>query len=160
MDKLDEILKKFKNTEGGLIPALQEAQEVFSYLPKDVLVRIARGLKVPLSQVYGVVTFYSQFFLTPHGKYTVRACRGTACHVQGAKKIISTIENIIVKENTPQTDRDESHADQSFGTGKTLKESGSVLRSGGIVWINRWLSRRSPEGSFPRKATGRELLMR
>ncbi|MFH0774113.1 MAG: NADH-quinone oxidoreductase subunit NuoE [bacterium] len=94
MDRLDEIIGKYKDVEGGLIPVLQEAQEIFGYLPKDVLVKIAKGLKLPLSQVYGVVTFYSQFFLTPRGRHTIRVCRGTACHVQGAKKVISNIKNI------------------------------------------------------------------
>ncbi|MDI6736075.1 MAG: NADH-quinone oxidoreductase subunit NuoE [bacterium] len=105
MDKLNEIIDKYRETEGALIPILQEAQEAFGYLPKDVLVGIGKGLKLPLSQIYGVVTFYSQFFLTPHGKYTIRACRGTACHVQGAKKIISTIENLInLKEGETSPD--------------------------------------------------------
>jgi len=105
VDKLNEILEKYKDTQGALIPVLQETQEIFGYLSKDVLIRIGKGLKLPLSKVYGVVTFYSQFSLTPHGKYTVRACRGTACHVQGAKKVISTIENITkLKEGETSPD--------------------------------------------------------
>lgn len=105
MDKLNEILEKYKDTEGALIPVLQAAQDIFGYLPKDVLIRIGRALKLPLSKVYGVVTFYSQFYLTPHGKYTIRACRGTACHVQGAKKLISTIEHITgLKEGETSKD--------------------------------------------------------
>jgi len=105
VDKLNEIINKYKDTEGALIPVLQEAQEVFGYLPKDVLIRIAKGLNLPLSQVYGIVTFYAQFYLKPHGKYTIRACRGTACHVRGAKKILSTIENITgLKEGETSSD--------------------------------------------------------
>lgn len=105
MDKLNKIIEKYLDTEGALIPVLQDAQEMFGYLSKDVMIRISRGLKVPLSQIYGVVTFYSQFYLTPHGKYTIRACRGTACHVQGAKKVLSTIKNITgLKEGETSSD--------------------------------------------------------
>ncbi|MEW6617994.1 MAG: NADH-quinone oxidoreductase subunit NuoE [bacterium] len=105
MDKLNEILKKYKDTDGALIPVLQEAQDTFGYLSKDVLIQIGKELKFPLSKVYGVVTFYAQFYLKPHGKYTIRACRGTACHVQGAKKIISTIEHITgLKEGETSAD--------------------------------------------------------
>ncbi|HAV43158.1 TPA: NADH-quinone oxidoreductase subunit NuoE [bacterium] len=94
MDKLDEILSKYKDTKGALIPILQEVQEGFGYLPKDVMVRIAKDLKIPVSRVYGVATFYAQFYLAPYGKYTIRVCRGTACHIQGAKKVLSAIKNI------------------------------------------------------------------
>jgi NADH:ubiquinone oxidoreductase subunit E len=95
VDKLAKIISDYKDVKGGLITVLQEAQKVFGYLSKDVLIYISKELKVPLSQVYSVVTFYSQFYLTPQGKYTIRACRGTACHIQGAKKIISTIEDFL-----------------------------------------------------------------
>ncbi|HAW49342.1 TPA: NADH-quinone oxidoreductase subunit NuoE [bacterium] len=105
MDKLDEILSKYKGVEGALIPVLQEVQEVFGYLPKDVMVKIAKELKIPASKIYSVVTFYAQFYLTPHGKYTIRVCRGTACHVQGSKKILSTVKNITgLKEGETSQD--------------------------------------------------------
>lgn len=106
MDKLNEILERYKeDREEALIPILQEAQAMFGYLPKDVLMTIGQRLKIPLSKIYGVVTFYAQFCLTPHGKYTIRVCRGTACHVQGAKKIISTIEHITgLKEGETSPD--------------------------------------------------------
>jgi len=105
VDKLNEILENYKDTKGALIPVLQSAQNIFGYLPKDVLIRIGKGLKIPLTEIYSVVTFYAQFYLTPHGKYTVRACRGTACHVQGAKKIISTIKHITgLKEGETSAD--------------------------------------------------------
>ena len=91
MDKLDEIIERYKDIEGGLIPILQETQDIFGYLPKDALVKIAKGLVIPESHIYGVVTFYSQFSLHPHNKYVIKVCRGTACHVQGAKKIISAV---------------------------------------------------------------------
>lgn len=105
MDKLNEIIDKYKETRGALIPVLQEAQKASGYLSKDVLIRIAKGLSLPLSQVYGVATFYAQFYLTPHGQHTIRACRGTACHVRGAKKVISTIEETTgLSENQTSDD--------------------------------------------------------
>ncbi|MDA8217626.1 MAG: NADH-quinone oxidoreductase subunit NuoE [Dehalococcoidales bacterium] len=92
LTKVNEILAKYKGTKGSLIPMLQQAQDTYGYLPREVLVAIAKGLGVPLSQVYGVVTFYSQFYLTRRGRHIVKACDGTACHVRGAAKIIETLE--------------------------------------------------------------------
>jgi len=77
--KLDKIIEKHKGKPGGLIPVLEEAQVVLEYLPVSVQKKIARELNLPLSRVYGVVTFSSFFTLTPRGKQTVRACLGTAC---------------------------------------------------------------------------------
>ena len=83
LGKLEPILKKYYGQDGALIPILQEAQEIYGYLPEGVLACITQKLKIPLSRVYGVVTFYAQFYLTPRGRHTVRVCRGTACHVRG-----------------------------------------------------------------------------
>jgi NADH:ubiquinone oxidoreductase subunit E len=94
MDKLDEIIEGYKDIKGGLIPVLQKTQEIFGYLPKDGLRKIAKALAIPESHIYGVVTFYSQFSLSPHNKYVIKVCRGTACHVQGAKKIISAVSKV------------------------------------------------------------------
>ena len=91
MTKVDEILNKFKKEEASLIPVLQEVQGVFRYLPKEALERVSKRLRVPLSKIYGVVTFYSQFYLTPRGKHVVRCCQGTACHVRGAKNALDAI---------------------------------------------------------------------
>jgi NADH:ubiquinone oxidoreductase subunit E len=89
---LEEILDQHREQRGALIPVLQQAQEVFGYLPRDVLLRIAEGMRVPLSQVYGVVTFYAQFYLSRRGRHIIRQCDGTACHVRGAAKIIDVME--------------------------------------------------------------------
>lgn len=89
---LQEILAKYKGEKGALIPILQQAQEAYGYLPREVLMAIAEGTKVPLSQVYGVVTFYAQFYLNRRGKHIIRVCDGTACHVRGSGKLIETIE--------------------------------------------------------------------
>jgi NADH-quinone oxidoreductase E subunit len=92
-DKLDEVLKKYLGVKGALIPVLQEAQHAYGYLSKEVLQNISKKMDIPISQIYGVVTFYSQFHLTPRGKSIIRVCQGTACHVRGAKAILNEIEN-------------------------------------------------------------------
>lgn len=90
--KVDAILARFQGVKGALIPVLQEAQAAYGYLPKDVIGRIGEGLKMPVSQVYGVVTFYSQFHLVPRGRNIIRVCQGTACHVRGAKNVLTAME--------------------------------------------------------------------
>src|SRR5476651_362782 len=91
--KLDAILERFEGSKGALIPALQEAQEAYGFLPKDVICRIAETLKIPVSQVFGVVTFYSQFHMNQRGRNIIRVCQGTACHVRGAKAILQALED-------------------------------------------------------------------
>jgi NADH:ubiquinone oxidoreductase subunit E len=83
LKKVEEILKKRGKEKGALIPVLQEVQALFSYLPEEALVMIGKKLNVPLSHIYGVVTFYAQFYLTPRGRHVVKSCQGTACHVRG-----------------------------------------------------------------------------
>jgi NADH-quinone oxidoreductase E subunit len=92
MEKLERILAKYKGKEGALISVLQEVQQEFGYVPKETIDRIARALKLFPGQVYGVVTFYSQFYLTPRGRNTIKVCQGTACHVQGAKAVQGELE--------------------------------------------------------------------
>lgn len=77
--------------EDYLIPLLQEIQEAYGYLPPPVLAWVSEQTKIPTSRMYGVITFYSQFYLEPHGKHTIRCCRGTACHVRGGKKVIKDV---------------------------------------------------------------------
>ncbi len=101
---LQQIIDEYKGQRGVLIQVLQRAQEVYGYLPPEVLKAIADGLRVPLSQVYGVVTFYAQFYLTRRGKHVIRTCDGTACHVRGASKVIDAIQRelgIAPGETTP-----------------------------------------------------------
>jgi NADH-quinone oxidoreductase subunit E len=89
---LDDLLAEYRGRKGAVIPTLQKAQKLFGYLPPAVLKRIAAGLRVPLSQVYGVATFYSQFYLSRRGRHIIRQCDGTACHVRGAGKIVERME--------------------------------------------------------------------
>ena len=86
--KLDEIIDKYRGKPGALIPVLQEAQELVGYLPPVVQRHVARGLKLPVSEVHGVVSFYSFFTMKPKGKHNVRVCLGTACYVKGAEEIV------------------------------------------------------------------------
>ena len=102
--QLNNIIAKHKGKPGGLIPVLEEAQVALEYLPMSVQKKIAKELNLPLSRVYGVVTFYSFFTMTPRGKHTVRVCLGTACYVRGGKAIAETLQKefgINEGETTP-----------------------------------------------------------
>lgn len=91
-EQLEEIIVKYKDTPGALIPVLHEAQDLYGYLPFEVQKIIADGLNIPVAKVYGVVTFYSQFSLNPKGKYRVSVCLGTACYVKGAAEILDKLK--------------------------------------------------------------------
>jgi len=91
-EPLNKLIDEFGGKNGTLIPILQKAQDIYGYLPPPVLNHISDKTGVPLSQVYGVVTFYAQFYLTRRGKHIIRQCDGTACHVRGAGKIVESIE--------------------------------------------------------------------
>lgn len=104
MAPLDEILDEFKTQKGAVIPILQRAQEIYGYLPKEVLAHISKKTGIPASQIFGVATFYAQFYLTRRGRHIIRQCDGTACHVRGAAKIISAVQErlgIKAGETTP-----------------------------------------------------------
>ncbi len=104
--ELDGIIERHKGEPGALIPVLEEAQMALGYLPVPVQKRVAGGLNLPLSRVYGVVTFYSFFTMTPRGKHTCRICLGTACYVRGGKKIAETLEKELgIKEGETTEDR-------------------------------------------------------
>ena len=101
--QLFEIIEKHKNEPGAIMPVLQEAQNVYGYLPIEVQQMVADGLGVPLSEVFGVATFYSQFSLTPKGKYNISVCLGTACYVKGSGEIMAEFEkqlNVKMGETT------------------------------------------------------------
>jgi NADH-quinone oxidoreductase subunit E len=101
---LYETLDEYKTQRGAVIPVLQKAQEIYGWLPEPALKVISKEMGVPLSQIYGVVTFYSQFYLTRRGRHIIRQCDGTACHVRGAARIVDVVENhlgIKAGETTP-----------------------------------------------------------
>jgi len=95
LSRLDSVFEKYRGQEGALIPVLQEAQEIYGYLSKEVLTVIGKHLHIPLSRIFGVVTFYAQFYTTPRGRYTVRVCRGTACHVRGGKNVLKAVQQTL-----------------------------------------------------------------
>ena len=90
--RIDAVIVHYRDKPGALIPALEEVQGIAGYLPEAVQRKVAKGLGVPLSQVYGVVTFYSFFTMRPRGKHQIRVCLGTACHVRGGSQIEKHIE--------------------------------------------------------------------
>ncbi len=89
--QLEEAIAKHKGERGAVMPVLQEAMNIFGYVPKDVQEKIAEGLGVTLAEVFGVSTFYSQFSLEPKGEYVIDVCLGTACYVKGSQKIIDKL---------------------------------------------------------------------
>ena len=95
LSPLRELLAQYREQHGAVIPVLQKAQAIYGWLPKEVLQAISKEMNVPLSQVYGVVTFYSQFYLQRRGRHIVRQCDGTACHVRGAAKIVQAVERYL-----------------------------------------------------------------
>ena len=91
--ELKQYISQHKDNEGALMPILQEAQRIYGYMPREVQKIIAEGMEISESEVYGVITFYSQFSLTPKGKYKVHICMGTACYVVGAGDVLAEFEN-------------------------------------------------------------------
>ncbi|MDN3514105.1 MAG: NADH-quinone oxidoreductase subunit NuoE [Candidatus Brocadia sp.] len=91
-----DILSKYNSaTSADLIPILQQVQEAYGYLPKDALEEITARARIPLSKIYGVITFYAQFSLEPRGKHTIKVCIGTACHIKGAPDIKKKITEVL-----------------------------------------------------------------
>ena len=103
LSPMDEILSEFEGQGGMLIPALQKTQELYGWLPPESLERIAQSLHLPTSKVYGVATFYAQFYLEKRGKHVLKLCDGTACHVKGTPILATAVEeeyHIHVGETT------------------------------------------------------------
>ena len=82
-------------TSSDIIPLLQRLQDAYGYLPREIVLEVCNRTGLPASRVFGVATFYSQFYLAPRGRHLVRCCRGTACHVRGGKNVISTAERAL-----------------------------------------------------------------
>ncbi|NOH15999.1 NADH-quinone oxidoreductase subunit NuoE [Clostridium cochlearium] len=101
--ELDSFIENLENKNGSLIAVLHKAQNIFGYLPKEVQIHIAEKLQVPVSKVYGIITFYSYFNTEPKGKYVISVCMGTACFVRGAGDVVEEFEkklNIKVGQTT------------------------------------------------------------
>lgn len=102
--ELMAVIEEHKGQEGAAIPVLHKAQDIYGYLPIEVQTMIAEGLSIPLAEIYGIVTFYTQFSLNPKGEYKVGVCLGTACYVKGSGDILEKIKErlgIDVGECTP-----------------------------------------------------------
>ena len=96
----EEILKQMRQPDGTigkdkLIPILQDVQQAYGYLPPPVLTWISRETGIATSRMYGVITFYAQFYTEPHGRHTVRCCQGTACYVKNGRRIAETVTSCV-----------------------------------------------------------------
>ncbi len=95
LNKLQQSIEKYRGLKGPLMPVLNDVQKVFGCVPLEVQQIISEELKIPFSEIYGVVTFYSQFSLEPKGDYVIGVCMGTACYVKNAQPILDKISEII-----------------------------------------------------------------
>ena len=107
-NRLSSIIEKHKSEQWGLIPLLQEIQEAIGYIPPESIEKISGAVNLFPAQVQGVITFYAGFTLKPKGKYVVRVCRGTACHVKGGRSILRLMKKELGLEE------DETSSDYQF----------------------------------------------
>jgi len=104
VELLNPLIEKYKNKKGNLIPLLQGTQDIFGYIPRVAFDKLAVETGIPLSEMYGVATFYAQFRLKPVGKHIVKVCHGTACHVQNAKAITTSLKEALKIEDGGTTE--------------------------------------------------------
>lgn len=102
----DKILESFNYDASKLIPILQQVQDIYRYLPEDVMRHIAGKLHISPAKVFGVATFFAHFAITPKGKHIVKVCNGTACHVKGASPIITAVKNKLKLTGNKETTDD------------------------------------------------------
>ncbi len=95
LNQLIEVCKSFNNEPGELINVLHKAQEIFGYLPAEVQEVVAKELNTSVAHVYGVVSFYSFFTMTPKGEHPISICMGTACYVRGAEKVLDEVKHLL-----------------------------------------------------------------
>lgn len=105
MEHLDHVIAESKEKPGSLIPLLQLTQKMYGYLPQSALKKISLELQIPMSEVAGIVGFYSFFSTTPKGKNVVRVCQGTACYVRGGNEVLAAVKNEL-KVNVGETTED------------------------------------------------------
>jgi NADH-quinone oxidoreductase subunit E len=103
-NELAKIVAEYKGEKGALIPILQKVQEKFGYLPKEAISEIAKFSRMSESEVFGVASFYAQFYFTRRGQHTVKVCLGTACHVRGGEKILDEIKRELGVESGGTTE--------------------------------------------------------
>lgn len=105
LQKAYSIIEKENIRRGSLVPILQRIQEAYGYLPRDVLTTVSRRIDVPLTEILGTATFYSQFRFEPVGKHLIKVCHGTACHIAGAERLTDILKDLL-KIEEHQTTRD------------------------------------------------------
>jgi NADH-quinone oxidoreductase subunit E len=105
-EQVCDILDRYERKPGNLIAILQEIQEAYSYLPEDIMTYVATALEISPGSVFGVATFYSHFTLAPKGKYVIKVCDGTACHVRKSADIIKTLQNELGLSEQKKTSDD------------------------------------------------------
>lgn len=98
LEKLKKFIEEYKTVNGALIPVLHEIQRLFGYLPEESLRITCEELNIPMSEIYGVATFYSQFSLEPKGEHVIKVCLGTACYVKGAQDILDKLSLLLDTE--------------------------------------------------------------
>ena len=101
---LEPILLEYRDQKGAVIPILQRAQDIYGYLPEEAMIEIAKKSRISISQLYGIATFYAQFNLEPRGRHIISICDGTACHVSGAPKLVTALEeklNLVAGGSDP-----------------------------------------------------------
>lgn len=103
---LDKIIHSYRETGGNIISLLQDTQEALGYIPREAIDYFSEQLKIAPSRFYGVVTFYSQFRMHPRGKNVITTCCGTACHVRGAERILSSVKRALELPETEETTKD------------------------------------------------------
>lgn len=104
IELLNPLIEKYRTKKGNLIPLLQGAQDIFGYIPRVAFEKLSAETGIPLSEMYGVATFYAQFRLNPVGKHIVKVCHGTACHVQNAKAITTSLKEALKVEDGGTTE--------------------------------------------------------
>ena len=95
LQEVDAITSTHRGKPVSLIPVLEQVQEALGYLPRGILMKVAKGLNIPVANVYGVVTFYSFFTMVPKGRHNIRVCFGTACYVKGAQRVFEKLSDCL-----------------------------------------------------------------
>ncbi|MCX7914186.1 MAG: NADH-quinone oxidoreductase subunit NuoE [Thermodesulfovibrionales bacterium] len=105
--KIENLIQRYKNKKGNLIPLLQDIQDLFGYVPKEAVYLVAKTLNYHPVDIYGILSFYSHFYIQPRGKHVIRVCLGTACHVMGSEEILNFYKQKL-KIEEGQTTEDKS----------------------------------------------------
>jgi len=134
------IAERTPFTEADIIGALQDVQEHYGYLPREAMDELARLSGLPVARFYGVATFYAQYHLKPHGKHTVRVCRGTACHVKGAPKVMDAVIRHLGIEDGETT------SDMKFSL-ETVACLGTCFLSPVMLVDDRYFGNLTPDGA-------------